>query len=534
MENQLALPQIRGLHRNLIYAGLKPQAKLRQFATVMTRRTFLTGISLYGLCFVVLGILIFAAPGFLGTDDYYHARMASQIIEQGRLRVDFPWLPQTILNPQSFVDHHLLYHVYVAPWIYWGGMAGAKLATVSIAAGVFVATWVLLRSIQVRFASLWTLVMFGVSTPFLYRMLMIRTQGASLLLLIVALTLLFHQRYRWMIAVAFAYTWLYNGFVLIGVLAGLYTAGMWLARRRFDLRPILYTSLGMLAGLVINPYFPQNIQFIIDHLGAKVNFDSGIQVGNEWYPYTTGALLQNSAGALLLFTLGMLHPSFNQRRRDTIDNTLLLVALVTLFMVFRSRRFIEYFPAFALLFAAVTWGRPGISYQIATVSKRWRQLRLLPLAALALIMIVTTGAQVYRDARNATNVSFFAGASQWLADHTEAGTPVFQTDWDDFTRLFYYNTRNTYLIGLDPTYLQLANPGLWTQWVALTRGQISQPSRLIRDTFGADYVISDTQHEGFINQTKNDPNMELVYRDESSMVWRIKSAAPLGTTSEVQ
>lgn len=38
---------------------------------------------------------------------------------------------------------------------------------------------------------------------------------------------------------------------------------------------------------------------------------------------------------------------------------------------------------------------------------------------------------------------------------------VFQTNWDDFPRLFFYNSASVYTAGLDPTYLQLYDAELY-------------------------------------------------------------------------
>jgi len=479
------------------------------------KSSWLEGLALYVLCFAVLSVIIFATPAFLGTDDYYHARLATQIIDQGRLAVDFPWLPMTILNPQQFVDHHLLYHLYIAPWTWLGGINGAKLATVSIAAGVFLASWALMRQIGVRYPVFWTLALFGMSVPFLFRMLMIRTQGASLLVLILALMLLFQRRYRWLIVIGFAYAWLYNGFVLLLGFAALYTAAQWIAERRFEWQPVFYCALGIGLGLVVNPYFPHNFEFIFDHLIAKVDLGSSIRVGNEWYPYTTDMLMQNSAGALLVLALAFLRSSFGGRKRDTVENTLLFVALLTLFMVLRSRRFIEYFPAFSLLLCAAAWGRDAIILP----RLRW----LMPVSGVAALVLLggLTLSSTISDARAARDVDTFAGASAWLQANTPSGSMVFQTDWDDFTRLFYYNTQNIYLIGLDPTYLQIENQALWDEWVAITQGRVEQPSDIIQSTFGAEYIVSDRNHADFERVVYDDPNIERVYQDDFSIIWRI-------------
>ncbi len=477
-------------------------------------------LALYIVFAVLLGVLVSAVPGFIGNDDYYHARMGSEIIEQGRLAVDFPWLPETILSPDKFVDHHLLYHLYIGPWVQLGGIAGAKLGQIAIVAGAFLAAWVLLRRIGVRSPALWALALFGLSSPFLYRMLMIRTQGASLLLLILALIVLFQRRYRWLILLSFAYAWLYNGFILLPAVASAYVIAVWFADRRLDLRPVVFSVFGIALGIVINPYFPRNIIFLIEHLGSKVDFESGVRVGSEWYPYTTGALLTNSAGALLALGICLLRPSISSGRRDRIETTLFLVSLLTLFMLFRSRRFIEYFPPFALLFCAAAWGRHR-DRAVRPAARHLAMFASIAAAIFAALFVVTTLMDTRRLIEDTESPQQFAGASDWLKANTPEGSLIFQLDWDDFTRLFYHNTWNTYLIGLDPTYLEHADLRRWELWVAVTQGEIEQPSQVIKDQFGARYVVGDRRHEAFEDQAADDPDMVLVYWDADSIVWEI-------------
>ena len=263
--------------------------------------------------------------------------------------------------------------------------------------------------------------------PFLYRLLMIRTQGAALLVLILALSALFAKRPRWLLVLAFAFTWLYDGFVLILAVAGLYALAVGIVERRLAWRPVVWTAAGIALGLVINPYFPQNVTFILAHLGDKVAFGSGVPVGQEWYPYTTGDLLAHSGGALLILAVGLLRPGFGgrpARQRDTIETTLLLVALLTLFMLFRSRRFIEYYPAFALLFAAAAWGRHPLDVahwlpaRLRGGAGLVRRVALGGVIAFGLFLATTTVLATAQDARSATDPARFAGASAWLVVHT--------------------------------------------------------------------------------------------------------------------
>jgi hypothetical protein len=125
------------------------------------------------------------------------------------------------------------------------------------------------------------------------------------------------------------------------------------------------------------------------------------------------------------------------------------------------------------------------------------------------------------EIRGAARPDYLTGASAWLRANSPVGSVIFQTDWDDFTRLFYYNPANIYTVGLDPTYLQLADPARWDAWVAITRGRVESPSTAIREQFGAAYVVSDLRHGDFAAQADRDPGLRLVYRDDNALVWQV-------------
>lgn len=491
---------------------------------------FGTAFSVFAIGVIVALLLQSQTAGFVSNDDYYHSRISSLMLEQGTLRVDFPWLPLTILSPEKFVDHHLLYHIYLAPFAALGGLGSSKLAQAIVFGGVFAAFWLLLRRLHIRHTWLWLIVLLGASTPFLYRMMMVRAQGAAVLFLLLALYVMFSQRYRWLMPIAFGFAWLYNGFVLMTVFAAIYMLSAWLTERKLIWQPVFYAVTGTAAGLIINPYFPQNIAFIFEHLGEKVDISASVRVGSEWYPYTTGALMENSLGMLLALAAGVLAPSLRKTGRDLAETALLLTALVTLYMAFESRRFIEYAPVFAVLFAAAALGRGDIQLSaflpafIARLPFRWlfTVLMMVPVGLLAWSTVQSAG----QDVSGARSPDYMAGAAAWLEANTSPHELIFQTDWDDFTYLYYHNTQNTYLVGLDPTYLQAANPNLWNLWVPITQGLVERPSVLIRESFGARYVVSDTFHDAFAVSAEGDPNMELVYRDAQSLVWQIIDPPP--------
>ncbi len=264
----------------------------------------LTAVTLLALFIALFALIQFATPGLAGNDGYYHVKMGYLIREEG-LKPAFSALPHTILNEEAYYDHHLLYHLYLALFAAVdpavdGGLQltqGAKLASILLPALAFLAIWWLLRAQQVPWPALWALALFAISEAFLYRMSMPRAQSGSLLILVLGLHWLLNGRYRLLLPLGFLYVWFYNAFPLLLVMAGVYIIATWLLERRIAWRAFVYPAAGIALGLLINPYFPQNVTFIAGHLLPKVG-ESATRVGNEWTPYRTWTIVENSGLAL--------------------------------------------------------------------------------------------------------------------------------------------------------------------------------------------------------------------------------------------
>jgi hypothetical protein len=251
---------------------------------------------------------------------------------------------------------------------------------------------------------------------------------------------------------------------------------------------------------------------------------TSVRVGNEWYPYDTGQLLANSLPALIAFSSGILALGLTGRKMDIRTGTGLLAALLFGLMLFQARRFIEYFPPFALIFAAFAWAPLFQRPEPAFVSPAKPGLRTLPVIILALAVTFSAFKSLpatQESIRNSKPYDLYANASAWLEENSEAGERVFQTDWDDFPRLFYYNTHNTYLVGLDPTYMQLYDQESYDLWVLITRGEVDQPSQFIANHFHSHYVHSDLKHGKFIRKAELDPGLYEVYRDDQAVIFEV-------------
>jgi hypothetical protein len=439
---------------------------------------------------------------------------------------------------------------------------GAKMAAVLFAVIGLYTTYLFLARFRVRYPLLWIAILLGCAPIFLWRQSMARTQSLSVLLIVLGLWVMFAGRLRWLVPIGFLAAWLFNGFFFVigapaaAVMVSLghqATRRWWLREDsdfpvglptlRFALTALAWTLVGLGLGLLLHPYFPRNVEFAFFHLLPKAvpadQANLNVTVGQEWYPFSLGGFIVRVGPTMALTLLGLVPIGLALARRRWPDwRTLVLgiLALGFLAMVARSQRLIEYYPAFAVIFCAWSWAHaPATVADLArlaqfALSERMYQIlgRYLPvvpwLAAIIIApFIVTSTLVASREADDGVaDWNTYRDGALWLARNTPAGSRVFTTGWDDFPHMFFWNTHNTYLVGLDPTYSSLEDPERWQLWRSITSGRVSTPSKPILERFGARYILTDLRHERFIQEADADPGLQRVLRTRTVAIYRVR------------
>ena len=130
---------------------------------------------------------------------------------------------------------------------------------------------------------------------------------------------------------------------------------------------------------------------------------------------------------------------------------------------------------------------PLSSQDAMAVKEESKQRENWQLAKGVLVSVVLGAAlfaNVYRtakDIRESDPRDHYAKGALYLRANVPAGEMVFNTDWDDFPRLFYYDATHVYVSGLDPTYLLDKNADLSKLYERITTGEEEDPGPLIRD-----------------------------------------------------
>ncbi len=399
---------------------------------------------------------------------------------------------------------------------------------------IFSAYW-LMKECNIKWPFLWAGLVLASSHAFLYRMSMPRIQSISLACLLVTIYFVLKRRYLLLAILSFFFVWLYDAFIFAFVITLCFFASGYIMKKVLNHRMLIYCLAGIVIGILINPYFPHNIGSYIFNLTRTAAPAEVMAVGSEWRPYYTWFFATDSGLTLVVFFAAIVISLIKGTRLKADTLGLFFFSLLLLLMFLRSRRWVEYWPPFTVLFSAflirdtfecgmgnAECGMPKGNFFIPQSAIRNPHLvTLIVLVILLSFFLPRNFIEARREIKDSRRSDFFKGGAQWLKAHTEPKSIVFNTDWDDFPYLFIYNSDNYYIVGLAPDYMYYLDPQLYMKWKSITRGEVKNPSNAILQTFSARYVITDNGHADFIKKAKEDKNFKKEYQDSFCTVFSI-------------
>lgn len=466
------------------------------------------------LVFLLGGIgiaLLQYSPSFADPDSFYHARIAAEMLIRPVL--SFSALPFTVLA-DIFIDHHLLYHIILIPFVtLFDPLVGLKIATILFAAGFLAFFYSLLRTVghASRLGAIALLLILVLNVAFFFRLNLAKIPAVSLIVFFAGLLAIMREKYAHLFGLSFLYVWLYGGWPLLPASAGC----AWIMReltnyyhasdyeelriknnelkitflcklqatshkllRNLCAWPSLKLPLaslsGALCGLIINPYFPTNLSFYwIQTLKiAMLNVLSEVSVGGEWYPAGLSFIPAHGPTLILLaFALcayafpGLFASVFHTRTPERSWQRTFLCVLTLLFfaLTLKSRRYGEYFAPLATFFScmilAPLLSRADIKRLVHTTQRALKHpfslagsIAIYFFIAFPAIIIINTF-DITRSVRSGYGFLRYTNGLAWIKEHVPGDTIIFHNRWDDFPVLYYHASNYRYISGLDPRFL---------------------------------------------------------------------------------
>ena len=483
--------------------------------------------TLIGCAFLLLLKLTPDLPG--GYDAYRHVKLASRLISEPAQVFKDPW-HLAYFWPKP-VDPWFGYHLLLAPFTtVFDLITAVKLLSAILFGAMAYVLFLLLHRLDARYPAAWVLLALTGSGVTLNRATLTRPFLLSLLLtLLVALFTLKNKPVKVFVLSAL-HAASYSIFFLPAMVPGIW---LLLRRDRQSTRTVLVCAAGIALGVFANPYFPENLRYdLFQARVPDVAVHAHVEIGGELDPVKSWWWLATSLPILFVWIPAVVvHISTWRRLQRAVPassakssiNLLLAASVVTFVATIRVVRTTDFFVPFAVLFAAAV---------LAPRLSAWR--RNLPYAAIPLALLCAI--YVYltcQYALAAPSLARFRGASEYLRTHAP-GELVANAQWGDYQFLYFLNTQNRYLVGIEPTMMYRIDPRKYWLWRHISDDETAtcdvehcaerqDIAGAIRTELGARYVfaehIANPRLEAVLKHTRG---VSEVYRDDGFSVFYIE------------
>jgi hypothetical protein len=444
---------------------------------------------------LVLCPLYLRLPVLPDGDAYYHLAAARLYAEHG-LTNQLEWARLSIMH-EHFGDKELLFHLALVPFVKLFDPATGGFVALALLGALVAAV---LAHGAVGAIGAWgiaiPLLVLGGSADFMLRLIRLRPEIVSLVLILVAIPLASARRTVWLGVAACVYTLSYTAFhAFLGLCVLFFLYGV-VVERRTDWRLVVDPAIGVAIGIVAHPYFADNVRvWLVQNLS--------FYVGNLTVPSlentsrtTRDTLVLNlgwwSGLAVLWRSRVPVAPPGSRRLRDLT----IIAATVFGLLYVLVYRFVTYaVPLATLAVLRVMQARGEAPGRFVRLPWRGR-LPFAPLFAACLLSAVPLA--VYGMARLQA-----ASARIWRPDMRDdwaafaralpAGAKV-TAPWEASEAFVFWAPDALYLDVLDPIFMAAKDAAGYRLYTDLFEGRVADLPLVAGIRFDSDYYADDGQY----------------------------------------
>ncbi len=463
-------------------------------------------------------------------DSYFHVQLSEIMSRQGLVLKNFPWAVCSIWT-DSFFDKEWLFHVWLIPFIsLFGKFTGAKVAVLATVSIVAISWGLLLRQTGIRkyiFPAM-CFMLFIAGCLFFERLTFCRSLLFALIFFPTAILFVLRGNRIGLMTVSYLYAISHTGsWQLLPVVLVFDIARKYKERDAFKMHDFMsaWVLFGLIAGLILNPYFPANIKglFVQNIMVLKIRlFGFGndvIDQGFELYPMTLNRIMQGFIPVAVLTGYTIYDAATKKRisSMDWITLSLLVLTSVYFILTILCQRFIEYSAPLSAVFILAYWCK----YENPLNSRTRKTVFALLFVCMALITVLELKEVLYLDQPK------YAGAAEWIKRNAEPGEIIFTADWDDTPMLFYGAPEQRYLVFLEPYFMYLHSPQKYRIWKKISDGKMLYAPEEIVSTFHSKIIFVSARRPRLIDKLDHDNHVKLRYTGpQSERIYTIEPVLP--------
>ena len=503
-----------------------------------------------GVILLLIGIslaLQFSTPNIADPDAFYHMAHANVYKTEGITFSEFPWAQFSIIKELKS-DIWYGFHLFLIPFAYFkNGVLGIKLAGAFITFLTLGGFYFALNKLKIKWPILWTLV-FVLATPdVIYRLTMTRPHNLSFALTAVIFALFLTSSKRWpLFVLGFITAFLHSALSWLPLAVVILTSIVLKIRKEpAKFKHIIYLALDIIGGLLARPNPLAGLKLVyiqvIEIIFVKWQ-NIPLTFGRELKAPNFDSIVKNILPIILIGIAGIIlyKLSVKKYRANEIANSkniffsALAVSILFLFItLFVARRSYDIFTGFTLITAS-----SALTIYLNKLTnikhKNFVVSGLIIVIGFASLNSVPLFKKYNKDAWAADDMK---ASALWLKENAKAGEIVFNTSWDQFGSLMFWNNQNYYINGMDPIFQYALSPDLYwknhfmladvgyTNTCGLIRCKQEEiettPSVLIND-FKASYVVlKKTRNPKTYFYWVKDKTFPLVFENSAEAVFKV-------------
>jgi len=522
---------------------------MRQFITQTIHKY--APVFVFILFFSVSFTILFSSPNLLSSNDPFHLIHQAHAI-WNNTHANLPILStlQT-MHPNSWYAFQL----YLAPFVGMlenagkiGLIHGAKVGHALLLSTFFTAFYFIFKHVLVSAADrakdwdlkslgiFFTVVLFGISPLFSFRLFMLRPHIFAIPLAVFAVWLLLEERWVSLFFTAAIFTFIYSASFLLLIPLVLYTTTKLFYIYKSNEKGTAFTPLfagisGLGFGILLHPNplaYLYNAYFVhVSSIGARFlwDFPVGAELFSPAFSNAEWVWLFPLVFAGGLYIIKTIDTKEIPERLHFKKGFLLVLSVFYLLLSVFVGRAIEYALPFGLIFLAVVfvddvyplWKRfinipstlqqdyPGIARTIQDFRKDFTKADTTFLQNSLVTVVgvifatsaVAIGVQQYKSDSPYT----YQLAAEYIKNHSSNGDIVFHPNWSDYSQLVFFNKKSDYIMGMDPMFTYWHDTDRYWLWYHLSYSQYvcnkptcteknaQNPYSVIKDSFNAKFVF---------------------------------------------